>query len=140
MTDASLHEGSHGVALCMTGWHRSAVLQQGGYIRSRVVEPLGADVVMLLTYRRGEPRCEDPEGCPELRKIARLQPLTTLALEQMPTIGDLLQRLETLPHWSDILQAFNNTPHWRQFHTLRAKQSQTGNEGILVHLDTVSTI
>lgn len=101
-----------GVALCLAGLiDQIAIPQQGGYLRSRVADPLSADVLMLLTYRRSaEPQCKDVKECGDLqRKLARLRPIADIAIEAMPTISELLRHVEALPHWVGILRAFVQT-------------------------------
>jgi hypothetical protein len=105
-----------GVALCLAGWHRTALPQQGWYTRNRVAEPLHAQTLLALTYRRTE-TCTGLDRCGGLReRLSRLQPITRLSLEAMPTVSELLAMLESLPHWPRVLQAFNSTRHWRPFH------------------------
>jgi hypothetical protein len=107
------------IALCLTGWQHTAIPKRGDYLRSHVLDPLGADILLLLTYRRTEMRCDHVKSCDLLQRTARLQPITSLAFEQMPTISELLQHLESLPHWNTILRAFNSSRHWHHFHSTR---------------------
>ena len=99
------------VAVVLSGWHRVRLVDSGHNVRQNLVQPLGADVLLHMTYRWDD-GCNSTASCGLHKSLAGIWPVVTrFALEPMPTIFELVQTLEQLSHWPAILRAFNRTRH-----------------------------
>ena len=103
--------GGSRVAVVASAWQRVPAVQAGSNLRKYLVEPLQADVLLLLTYRWDD-SCNSTSSCRLQEKLSGLWPsVTRLVLEPMVSMDELLYTLERLPHWSRILRAANLTRH-----------------------------
>jgi hypothetical protein len=95
------------VAACFMGWQGRHVRDRGESIRQRMVEPLGADVLLALSYR-AEDGCDSVASCGVETWLAGLKPFARVSMvaDEPPTA--LVARMERLPHWPTIVAAFNN--------------------------------
>lgn len=94
------------VAVCFSGYHR---VRPGRGIRQHLIEPLGADLLLALSYRRDD-GCSSFDGCgARQRFVGALGPVARSSWELQPTVAELVSTLESLPHWPAVLAAFNSS-------------------------------
>ena len=98
---------SERVAVCLAGWQGGLVQSDRGRgIRRNLVDPLGATLLLALSYRR-EDGCNSEATCGLADRLAGLQPWARLGMAPRRTTKEWAAALEALPHWPSILAPFN---------------------------------
>ena len=100
--------GASRVAVCYGGYHAVNVFAQGMNPRKQLIEPLRADVLLALTYRRDD-NCSSVESCDVHSRLKHLQPFARVEMQPMLLTKDLAYMMEKLPHWNTIIRVFNNS-------------------------------
>ena len=99
------------VAVVASAWQKVQLVDGGNNLLSKLVQPLGADLLLVLTYRWDD-GCNSTQSCRLHERLSFIWPaITRLSLEAMLTISELLNTLERLPHRPAILHAANLTRH-----------------------------
>ena len=94
--------------VCFGGYHGVNVFAKGMNIRKQLIEPLQADVILALTYRRDD-NCSSIESCDVPRRLEHLQPFQRVEMQPMQLTKDLAYTMEKLPHWNSIIRTFNSS-------------------------------
>ncbi len=112
-------DGGERVAVTLEGWIGTTVHDGGLGIRTSVVDPLGADVILALTYDQRDgcdntlappPRCRASRLLPALHgpgPSGAPPPAVHVSVSPSLDTAQLLERFEALPHWATILAAHN---------------------------------
>lgn len=99
--------GQSSAAVCFPGWLGVNVPDAGESIRRHLVVPLGADVLLAMTYAASD-KCRDTASCRVDERLRNLQPFSAVSLTPMLSIPQLVERMESLPHWRRILKAYHS--------------------------------
>jgi hypothetical protein len=99
--------GQNSAAVCFPGWLGVNVPDAGESIRRQLVVPLGADVLLALTYAASD-KCRDEASCRVNDRLRQLQPFSAVSLTPMLSIPQLVERMEGLPHWRRILKVYRS--------------------------------
>jgi hypothetical protein len=103
------------VAVLFASYHRVAF--DAERLRIALVEPLRADPIVLLTYRRNDEDCAWPAharcltecACRIAQRLHGLQPIARLAVEAQNSTDELASMLETSPAWPRLFGAYQKT-------------------------------
>ena len=97
------------VAVVVASWFKVALEHAGANLREQVVGPLGADVLIFLTYRQDEVRsdsCDSAETCGVRWRFRCLEPIARIEMERQLTTLELAQRLEGSKDWHRVAEAY----------------------------------
>jgi hypothetical protein len=116
---ASWHQGpmvdnnASSVAVLFASWVKVSVPHAGANTKEHLVDALGADVHLYLTFRSDD-NCDSVESCGVREWIARLGPITTTHVERQLTTSELATRLQAMPTWPALWRSlsvgFENNP------------------------------
>jgi len=95
-------------AVLFASWHGVSIQNGGANIRKNLVEPLGADILLLLTYRT-EDGCSSAETCGMLARVAGLGPVARFQVERQLTTRELANALDASPGWPPLFEVYKRT-------------------------------
>ena len=78
----------------------------GASIRTKLLEPLGAELLLALTHHARD-GCTSVEACGVAARLHALEPFAAIDLQPMLKLEQLVATLEALPHWERVLRAHN---------------------------------
>lgn len=92
--------------VCLSGWMGVSVEAGGASIRTKLLEPLGAELLLALTHHARD-GCTSVEACGVAARLHALEPFAAIDLQPMLKLEQLVATLEALPHWERVLRAHN---------------------------------
>lgn len=106
------------VVVLLTGWLNVNVVASGRNIRSKLVDALGADLIVAGTYLPSD--CpNDLSGACMWERLHGLEPIQRRALKPMVTIEQLRGSVERIPNWSTILHEYQRiTARYRRYRNI----------------------
>ena len=98
-------EPARQTACIFTGWSRSESLDKGLHLRKQLVEPLEADVLLILAHDAEDDDCA-LSSCIRPSFSGLESRIVHFESKPMPTTRNLTLTLEALPHWPRVLAAY----------------------------------
>jgi len=97
------------VAILYASWFNVSVVRKGANILNNVVKPLGADVLLALSYQDND-QCASPAACRKhaFEKLNRLEEsIAVLDMVRQPTPDDLKRAATMAPSWIQLATRFS---------------------------------
>lgn len=114
------------VGVCFSGWAGVSVSEGGESIRRHLLEPLGAEVLIAMTYKPGLDNCTTNDDCAVHERFPALAPFAAVDVRPMVTTEWLVEAMESRPHWSSILHSYGSGRNSTDPHAVRCQRAPSG--------------